>query len=459
MNNIQTTIVIGAGPVGLAAAAHLISQGITPIVLEKGQSAGSAMQQWGHVKVFTPWKYLIDKAVLTLLKKTQWQHPKEDDLATGQQIVDEYLIPAAATPELAQAIIYGAEVIAVAKQNLTKSSSSQREEAGYTVHYQSQDGQYHRVQAQAVIDASGTWSSPNPIGLDGLPVPGERENAEFITYGIPDVSQQQKHDYAGKRTLVLGGGHSAINVTQDLLKLQQEHADTKIHWGLRRNNLEKLLGGGINDKLPARGELGLAAKHAIDSGALNLLAPLQVDAIEQTAGGLKVSLQVEGKPQQIEVDRIVVAVGFRPELNILRELRLDIDEVVEAPRALAPLIDPNKHSCGTVRPHGVEELAHHDQNFFIAGMKAYGRAPTFLMLTGYEQVRSIVAELAGDYEAARRVELMLPPTGVCSTKKPASANDDAPTASCCGPVDTPKVEVEPASCCASEPQVAPSCCG
>ena len=41
--------------------------------------------------------------------------------------------------------------------------------------------------------------------------------------------------------------------------------------------------------------------------------------------------------------------------------------------------------------------------------------PTFLTLTGYEQVRSIVAALVGDWDAARRVELELPETGVCST--------------------------------------------
>ena len=48
-------------------------------------------------------------------------------------------------------------------------------------------------------------------------------------------------------------------------------------------------------------------------------------------------------------------------------------------------------------------------------MKSYGRAPTFLLATGYEQVRSIAAALAGDWTAARDVQLDLPETGVCST--------------------------------------------
>ena len=116
--------------------------------------------------------------------------------------------------------------------------------------------------------------------------------------------------------------------------------------------------------------------------------------------------------------RIVVATGYRPDLSFARELRLDLDPAVEAPRALAPLIDPNVHSCGTVRPHGVEELRHPEAGYFTVGMKSYGRAPTFLLLTGYEQVRSVVSELTGDHEAAREVRLALPATGVCSAGAP-----------------------------------------
>ncbi len=441
MSNNETVIVIGAGPVGIAAAAHLIERGLKPVILEKGENVGTAMLEWGHVRVFTPWKYLVDSAVERLLNKTQWQYPDKEHMPSGREIVEQYLVPAAQTPELKSSFVYGAEVIAVAKSNLSKSSSKGRDQANYTVHYKTADGQYHHIEGNTVIDASGTWFSPNPIGLDGLPVPGERENQQAIHYGIPDVRGQHKANYQNLRTLVLGGGHSAINVVLDLLKLQEDATKTKIHWGLRTNNLEKLLGGGINDQLPARGELGLAAKRAIDSGALSLLTPLKVQSITRTSMGLSVEVSVDGQVEVIDVDNIIVAAGFRPDLNILRELRLDIDDIVEAPSTLAPLIDPNLHSCGTVKPHGVQELTHTDKNFFIVGMKAYGRAPTFLMLTGYEQVRSIAAELAGDHEAARRVELTLPQSGVCSTKRPAKSGG------CCAPAKSASGAAEAASCC------------
>jgi hypothetical protein len=125
----------------------------------------------------------------------------------------------------------------------------------------------------------------------------------------------------------------------------------------------------------------------------------------------------------------IVATGFRPDLSFLREIRLRLDPAIEAPVALAPLIDPNEHSCGTVRPHGARELVQDDAGFYLAGIKSYGRAPTFLMITGYEQVRSIAADIAGDREAAERVELELPETGVC-TRAGVEGGDGA--SGCCG---------------------------
>ena len=135
--------------------------------------------------------------------------------------------------------------------------------------------------------------------------------------------------------------------------------------------------------------------------------------------------------RHVIADELIVATGFRPELSFLRELRISLDPALECPSLLAPLIDPNEHSCGTVRPHGARELAQPESGFYFAGMKSYGRAPTFLLITGYEQVRSIVAEIAGDHEAAARVELVLPETGVCNGPGPVS-NAAVGKTDCCG---------------------------
>ncbi|QEK39204.1 NAD(P)-binding domain-containing protein [Candidatus Nesciobacter abundans] len=428
--NKNTIAVIGAGPVGISAAVHLKIRGLNPIVFEKGSSVGHAMKEWGHVRVFTPWKYVMDKEVVNLLGKTDWKHPDKEYIPTGNEIVEEYLYPASKIPELKNRIIYGAEVIAVSKSKSSKSSSNNRDEKSFTIHYKSENGSHYVTEVNGVIDASGTWGTPNPIGADGLPVIGEIENKEYISYGIPDILLKNRNLYEGKRVLVLGSGHSAINVVLDILSLKNKNLDTKLIWGLRNNKLDKLLGGGINDELPARGALGQAAKKAISEGSLDLMAPFEVKEIERKYSRnrsgfngefikrepeLKVKSEFDGKKIVLTVDRIIVAAGFRPNLDMLRELRLDLDTIVEAPKTLAPMIDPNLHSCGTVKPHGVDELSHPDKNFFIVGMKAYGRAPTFLMLTGYEQVRSIADELAGNHEAAREVQLKLPETGVCNS--------------------------------------------
>lgn len=279
-----------------------------------------------------------------------------------------------------------------------------------------------------MIDASGTWSRPNPIGVDGLAVPGEREACGRIAYGIPDVIGKARDDYAGKRVLVIGGGHSAINVALALMELQDKAPGTEIFWALRHSSVERLLGGGLNDQLPERGALGLAAKQAMQDGRLNMLTSFAVDRIDMKGDSLSVEAMMAGKPFSLSVDRIVVTTGFRPDLSFLSEIRIALDSAVEAPPALAPLIDPNFHSCGTVPPHGIQELRHPEPGFAIVGSKSYGRAPTFLMVTGYEQVRSVVADIAGDTEAAREVRLVLPETGVCS----ADIVKGAEAAGCCG---------------------------
>ncbi|OQM74513.1 NAD(P)-binding domain-containing protein [Manganibacter manganicus] len=405
--------VIGAGPIGLAAAAHLVERGIRPVIFEQGARVGAALLEWGHVRVFSPWVYNIDAVARALLESSGWIAPNGGGLPTGGEIVRDYLEPFAALPEIAPNLKLGATITAVTRQGRDKVSNEGRKESPFVIRYEDAEGE-HRVLAKAVIDASGTWSRPNPIGIDGLAVPGEREAATRIAYGIPDVVGRARGDYAAKRVLVIGGGHSAINVALALMELQDEAPGTKIFWALRHSSVEKLLGGGLNDQLPERGAFGLAAKKAMEDGRLNMLTAFSVDRIETEGNGLLVEATLAEKPFSLLVDRIVVATGFRPDLSFLGELRIALDPVVEAPPALASLIDPNFHSCGTVPPHGIDELTHPEPGFTIVGSKSYGRAPTFLMVTGYEQVRSVVADIAGDHDIAREVRLVLPETGVCS---------------------------------------------
>lgn len=397
--------VIGAGPVGLAAAAQLLERGLEPLVLEAGDEVAANVARWRHVRVFSPWRAVIDQAAARLLQQEGWEQPDPDGYPTGGELRERYLLPLAAT--LAERVLLGHRVVAVTRLHHDKLRDRAREEAPFELVVE-HEGARARLLARAVIDASGSFATPNPLGASGIPADGEVEHADRIAYGLPDV-RADRDRYAGRRVLVVGAGHSAMNVLADLVALKHEDPATRITWAIRRQSAESLYGS-ENDGLPKRSALGRAAAAFVDGGDVELVQGVEITAISTDADGLVVDHRT-GRLGPF--DEIVAATGFRPDLSLLSELRLGLDPSVEAPVAIAPLIDPNVHSCGTVRPHGARELAHPEPGFYIAGMKSYGRAPTFLMLTGYEQVRSIAARLAGDDEAATRVELVLPETGVC----------------------------------------------
>ncbi|WP_022869660.1 FAD-dependent oxidoreductase [Yaniella halotolerans] len=405
-------IIIGAGPVGLAAAAHLHARGLRPLVLEAGASVAAAIRGWGNTRLFSPWRYNIDEAARRLLEADGWQEPDLEALPTGHELVDDYLTPLAAA--LKDVIRTGSRVVAVSREDIDKTRSANRDSTPLLVRVALADGSYDDVHARSVIDASGTWSRPNPLGRSGLPAPGETRAAAsgLITQSLPAVTGAERERFAGRHVLVVGAGHSAANTLLDLAELAEEVPETRISWAVRSADVSSAYGGESDDELAARGALGSRLRALVESGVIDVHTSFVISGFEFSGDRLRV-LTTEAK--DLTVDVLVPATGFRPDLSILSELRLELDPAVEAPRQLGPLIDPEFHSCGSVEPHGEQVLSHPEPGFYIVGMKSYGRAPTFLMATGYEQVRSIAAALAGDRAAADAVHLDLPETGVCST--------------------------------------------
>jgi thioredoxin reductase len=433
--------IIGAGPVGLAAAAHLTLRNQPFILFEAGETVASNILSWKHVRVFSPWRYNIDKAAKQLLLQSGWLSPDEEALPTGSELYETYFKPLANLPSIKHFVHTNSKVIAIGRKNMDKMKSWGREELPFVLqaHHKNKGVQFY--ESKAVIDASGTWNSPNPIGSGGVFAVGEVESSNRIFYGIPDIAGTFKARYKNKNIAVVGSGHSAINTILELNKLKEEYPGTTIHWILRKDNIRDVYGGQEKDALEARGALGIKIEQMVNDDLVNVYTPFQVQEIRQQAGSLVLIGYQNDKLHALPgIDEIISNTGSRPDFSFLREIRLSISGSLESSAAIAELIDPNIHSCGTVRPHGEKELRHDDEGFYIVGSKSYGRAPTFLMATGYEQVRSVVAAIAGDMNAAGKVELELPQTGVCSSDKaiaccgvlPEGIKEKGAQLACCG---------------------------
>ncbi|MFD0904560.1 FAD-dependent oxidoreductase [Actinomadura sediminis] len=448
-------VVIGAGPVGLAAAAHLAERGLDFLVLEAGGEVGAAIREWGHVRLFSPWRYDTDAAARRLLEPTGWTLPDPGHLPTGAELVDRYLLPLSRVPELDGRVRTGARVLAVTRRGADATRTIGRDERPLLVRVREADGTVRDIDARAVIDASGTWGNRNPLGHSGLPAPGEAEAAAHISGPLPDVLGRDRDRFAGRRALVVGMGHSAANTLLALAELAETEPGTRITWAVRGDSVARLYGGGDADGLPARGALGTRLREAVEAGRIDLVRGFTVARIEGD-GPVTVTGTTPDGERALTADTIVAATGFRPDLDMLREVRVELDPATEAPVRLAPMIDPNFHSCGTVPPHGESVLAHPETGFYLAGTKSYGRAPTFLMATGYEQVRSIVAALAGEREAADAVHLDLPETGVCSTDPVTAAPATADLLPGAQAEPAPRAAAEPASSCCGTPEPVPA---
>ena len=427
--------IIGAGPIGLAAAANLAERGVPFCVYEAGETVGANIRDWGHVRIFTPWEQSVDPVSRRLLEASGWTLPEASALPTGADLCERYLAPLAALPMLAGHIETDARVLAITRRGIDKVASKDRVERPFALRIADRVGRERVDYARAVIDASGTWHNPNPLGGSGVEAAGEAAVRAHLAYGMPDVLGKDRSRYEGKRVSVVGAGYSAINVLLDLVQLNSGEPV----WVVRGRNMARIYGGGDADELAARGKLGTHLRSLVESGRIKLVTGFSTEAVTETQAGLVLTGDTaHGAVSLSPVDEIIVATGQRPDLAMTRELRLELDPWLESVKAIGPMIDPNIHSCGSVDPHGHRETSHPEPGFYTIGIKSYGRAPTFLLLTGYEQARSVAAALAGDLAAADDVHLVLPDTGICVT--------DFEEADCCGGPAPAKAE----ACCVAD---------
>ena len=277
--------VLGAGPVGLAAAAHLAERNVPFVVFEAGPSVGASMQSWGHVRLFSPWRTNMDRAAQRLLKAHGWSSPDPAAYPTGADIVEQYLTPLAQLDTIAQHVRLNHQVIGVTRKGVDKLRDDDRSERPFIVTTDGPAG-VTRTPVRAVIDATGTWLAPNPVGAEGIPAIGEERVAQQINYGIPDVLEAERDRYAGRRVAVVGSGHSAKHVIRELSLLAEQAPDTTVTWIVRRGEDERVYGNEVDPRLPERGKLGADAHQLVSSGRVRLETGFRIERINANESGI-----------------------------------------------------------------------------------------------------------------------------------------------------------------------------
>ncbi len=393
--------VIGAGPIGLEAAVAGLDAGLDVHVFERGDVADH-MRAWGHVQMFTPWRMNVGRASAARLAGSGWKRPDPESCPTGADLVSEYLEPLGKLAELKDRLHTHAQVAHISRSGALKGDSGAARAAHpFRLLVRDQGGRENFLHTFAVIDASGTYGQPAWAGDGGIPARNELYLAPQLSYHLDDVLGLRRERYAGKRTLVIGGGASAATLVGDLAKLADEVAGTSVVWVTRKPAAE--LYRLADDPLPVRRALYQRARELANGGhsAVVHAGGARVEGFEFNSAThrYRVTLEIGDQPRVEEVDQILVATGLGPDNSIYRELQVHECYSSRGPMKLAAAISGST-DCLTAPVAGVDVLANPEPNFWILGHKSYGRSSHFLLETGYKQVTEVIAKLAEDLKLA-----------------------------------------------------------
>ena len=273
--------IIGAGPIGLAAAAHLLERGIDFVIFEAGDQAAASVRAWGHTRLFSPWKHLVDPASRRLLEAQGWELPDPERAPTGAELVEKYVAPLAALEPIASRTRTGVEVIGVTREGMDRTRTRARFATPFSLRIRTADGEIEDVAARAVIDASGTYRSPNSLSSGGLELLGMTEIADRVTAALPDVLGRDRAVFAGRHTTVVGAGHSAANTLLGLVELARQEPGTTVTW-LIRNAQAVRVSSSADDELADRARLGSRVDQAVADGRITVLDGFEIIRAHRT---------------------------------------------------------------------------------------------------------------------------------------------------------------------------------
>jgi len=398
--NRNTLAVIGAGPIGLECAAVALDAGLDVHVFERGE-VGAHPIAWGHVRMFTPWSMNLGPSTRARLERAGWSAPEAGDYPTGRELARRYVEPAAALPELKDRVHTHAQVVHIGRRGLLKGDSpgaAVRRQHPFRLLVRDAGGRENLLHAFAVLDASGVYGQPNWAGDGGIPARGEMYLAPQMSYYVDDVLGLRRERYAGKRTIVIGGGASAATVVADLATLSEQAAGTAVVW-LTRKPKDALYADVENDPLPGRRALHALARDLVRGAhpAVTHVGGVVVESFEFNSAThrYRALLRAGEEMRTEEADQVIVAAGYGPDNSIYRELQFHECYASRGPMKLAAaLLGADAKDCLDVPAFGAEVLASPEPDFYLTGNKSYGRTPSFLLQTGYKQVDDIIATLA-----------------------------------------------------------------
>jgi len=396
---VRRLAVIGGGPIGIEAALYGARLGYR-VSLYEAAEVGAHMLSWGHVRMFSPWWMNISSLGVAALQAEGWRPPDADKCPTGRDFVRQYLRPLAESMAPRAGLHTGVRVEAIGRDDHLKGDAI-REESRRRAPFRlllDRNGEERVAYVERVIDASGVYGQHNWLGTCGIPAAGERAASERITYHMEDYGGTDRSKYAGVRVLVVGGGYSAATAVCALARLAKAEPGTTIDW-IVRSRRRPPVPVFPDDPLPLRNQLAQEANHIAEGvhPAVTFREGYVVSEVRMRGGELRVSLQpsVSGEGGRaltagdpLRVDRVIALVGYRPDLELGRELQLHTCWASEGPMSLAAtMLGPAGGDCLVESSPGPEALAMPEEGYLWLGHKSYGRNSSFLLRIGHAQIR------------------------------------------------------------------------
>jgi thioredoxin reductase len=390
--NKKRAVIIGAGPMGFETALRALDRGFEVTILEAGH-IGENIRQWQHVRFFSPFGMNISPRVRQALSGNL---PDDDAILTGGGFVEAVLQPLSRLPELEGNIHCGQRVVSVARAGLGKMGLPNhplRTERPLRILTENIEGREHLFEADIVFDASGVYGQPNWAGSAGMPALGERHLGSRIVRHLHDFDGNEFQRYAGKRILLIGHGHSAAHAAIALNNIIKREPSTQVIWAVRTDRTKPILEVS-DDPLLERAKVAQAANGlaANPSKNMRIFRRTALEALVEEADSLKAKLKVWRDFEEVTVQEIIALTGYRPNLEMLRELTAEFASVSEGVAGLYRALT-NITDCLAKIEINPQALQTGEPNFFLVGIKSYGRNPGFLLKSGVEQLEAIFSML------------------------------------------------------------------